>query len=72
MQFKDLHLNKPILRAISEQNYDVPTPVLLQTIPFVLAKKDIIASAQTGTGKPQLLLYQYCNYFLTNKIQVKK
>ena len=51
MQFKDLHLNKPILRAISEQNYDVPTPVQLQTIPFVLAKKDIIASAQTGTGK---------------------
>lgn len=51
MQFKDLKLNKPILRALSEQKYDLATPVQEQTIPLVLAKKDIIASAQTGTGK---------------------
>jgi len=51
MQFKDLKLNKPILRAISEQNYEIATPVQELTIPLVLAKKDVIASAQTGTGK---------------------
>ncbi len=51
MQFKDLQLNKPILRAISEKNYEIATPVQEQTIPLVMAKKDVIASAQTGTGK---------------------
>lgn len=51
MQFKDLKLNKPILRAISEKGYDSPTLVQQKTIPFVLKGKDVIVSAQTGTGK---------------------
>lgn len=51
MSFKDLHLNKPILNAIAESGYDTPTLIQAQTIPLVLAKKDVIASAQTGTGK---------------------
>ncbi|MEC3907297.1 DEAD/DEAH box helicase [Tamlana sp. 2201CG12-4] len=51
MSFKDLHLNRPILRAIAEAGYDNPTLVQEKTIPLVLAKKDIIVSAQTGTGK---------------------
>lgn len=51
MQFKDLQLNKPILKAILAKGYETPTAVQTQTIPLVLAKKDIIASAQTGTGK---------------------
>jgi len=51
MSFKDLHLNRPILRAVAEAGYDSPTLVQEKTIPFVLAKKDVIVSAQTGTGK---------------------
>ncbi len=51
MSFKNLQLNKPILRAVSAKNYDTPTLVQERTIPLVLAKKDIIVSAQTGTGK---------------------
>ena len=51
MSFKDLQLNKPILRAIAEAGYDNPTLVQEKTIPFVLNKKDVIVSAQTGTGK---------------------
>lgn len=51
MTFKELKLNRPILRAIAEKKYDSPTPVQEQTIPLVLAKKDVIVSAQTGTGK---------------------
>lgn len=51
MSFKDLQLNKPILRAIAEAGYDNPTLVQEQTIPLVLEKKDVITSAQTGTGK---------------------
>ena len=51
MQFKDLALNKPILKALTEKGYTTPTLIQEQTIPLVLDKKDIIASAQTGTGK---------------------
>ena len=51
MQFKDLQLNKPILKAIAAKNYTSATPIQALTIPLVLAKKDVIASAQTGTGK---------------------
>ncbi|MEN8125057.1 MAG: DEAD/DEAH box helicase [Bacteroidota bacterium] len=51
MPFKELKLNKPIIKAIAEKNYNTPTLVQEQTIPLVLAKKDVIVSAQTGTGK---------------------
>ncbi len=51
MQFTDLQLNKPLLKAISNQKYQLPTLVQQQTIPLVLEKKDVIVSAQTGTGK---------------------
>lgn len=51
MSFKDLQLNKPILRAIAEAGYNTPTLVQEHTIPFILNKKDVITSAQTGTGK---------------------
>ena len=51
MSFKDLQLNKPLLRAIAESGYDNPTLVQEKTIPLVLAKKDVITSAQTVTGK---------------------
>jgi ATP-dependent RNA helicase RhlE len=51
MSFKDLQLNKLILRAIAETGYDEPTLVQERTIPLVLDRKDVITSAQTGTGK---------------------
>lgn len=51
MSFKDLKLNRPILRAVAEAGYDNPTLVQEKTIPLVLEKKDVIVSAQTGTGK---------------------
>lgn len=51
MSFKDLKIIKPLLRAVAEAGYDNPTLIQEQTIPLVLEKKDVIASAQTGTGK---------------------
>lgn len=51
MSFSTLGLSKPILRAIDEQGYTTPTPIQKQAIPIVLAKKDVLAGAQTGTGK---------------------
>jgi ATP-dependent RNA helicase RhlE len=51
MDFKDLNLNKHIVKAITEKKYLTPTPVQQEAIPFVLAKQDIVVMAQTGTGK---------------------
>ncbi|WP_298346871.1 DEAD/DEAH box helicase [uncultured Algibacter sp.] len=51
MSFKDLKLSRPILRAVAEAGYDNPTLVQEKTIPHILDKKDVIVSAQTGTGK---------------------
>lgn len=51
MQFKDLHINKPILKAIVEKGYETPTLVQQRAIPAILDGKDVIVSAQTGTGK---------------------
>ena len=51
MKFTDLGLNDAILRAISDQGYTQPTPIQEQAIPAVLLGKDIMAAAQTGTGK---------------------
>ena len=51
MNFKDLGLSEPILRAVGEQGYDTPTPIQAQAIPAVLKGGDLLAGAQTGTGK---------------------
>ncbi|MEC4114304.1 DEAD/DEAH box helicase [Myroides pelagicus] len=51
MTFENLQLNKNILRAIEELGYESPTPIQEKVIPLVLAEKDIIGCAQTGTGK---------------------
>lgn len=49
--FKSLALAEPILRALNEQGYETPTPIQAQAIPHVLAGTDLLAAAQTGTGK---------------------
>jgi ATP-dependent RNA helicase RhlE len=51
MEFGTLALNDSILKALAEQNYSTPTPIQEKAIPLILNRKDVIASAQTGTGK---------------------
>ncbi len=51
MKFGTLALNDPILKALQQLNYSVPTPIQEKAVPLILARKDVIASAQTGTGK---------------------
>lgn len=51
MQFKDLNLIEPILKAVSEKKYTEPTPIQAQTIPLILEGNDLLGCAQTGTGK---------------------
>ena len=49
--FTQLGLSQVILRAVQEQGYTHPTPIQSQAIPHVLAGKDVMGAAQTGTGK---------------------
>jgi ATP-dependent RNA helicase DeaD len=49
--FADLGLREPLLRVISDVGYETPMPVQAQTIPALLAGRDVIGQAQTGTGK---------------------
>ncbi|MES2824790.1 MAG: ATP-dependent RNA helicase RhlE [Pseudomonadota bacterium] len=51
MSFESLGLSADILRAIADEGYSTPTPIQLQAIPAVLKGGDILAGAQTGTGK---------------------
>ncbi|MBQ0782372.1 MAG: DEAD/DEAH box helicase, partial [Thalassolituus oleivorans] len=51
IQFADLGLSESLLKAVAEQGYTIPSPVQAQAIPAVLQGRDVMAAAQTGTGK---------------------
>ncbi|HEY6807589.1 MAG TPA: DEAD/DEAH box helicase [Gemmatimonadales bacterium] len=51
MPFASLGLKPELVRAVAEEGYEQPTPIQLETIPLGLAGRDIVGSAQTGTGK---------------------
>ncbi len=51
MKFDELRLSKPLLDAVHASGYETPTPIQERVIPLVLKRKDVLACAQTGTGK---------------------
>jgi ATP-dependent RNA helicase RhlE len=51
LTFEELGLSPVLLRTVAEEGYTEPTPVQQRAIPIVLAGRDILAAAQTGTGK---------------------
>lgn len=51
MSFNDLGLSEALLKAVAKQGYTEPSPIQNKTIPVILEGKDVLASAQTGTGK---------------------
>ena len=51
MQFEDLKIIEPILKALKEEKYSTPTSIQEKAIPYLLDRKDVLGSAQTGTGK---------------------
>lgn len=67
MTFASLGLHADILLAIAEQGYNQPTPIQQQAIPIVLQGKDLLASAQTGTGKTAGFTLPLLHRLMANK-----
>ena len=72
VQFADLGLADPLLRAIADVGYSAPTPIQAQAIPQVLAGKDLLAAAQTGTGKTAGFTLPILNLLLSQPAAVRK
>src|ERR1700755_594943 len=51
MEFSEFGLSQPLLRAVGDEGYSTPTPIQEKAIPHVLSGRDLLACAQTGTGK---------------------
>ena len=68
MKFKDFGFDNRLLEGIEASGYDEATPVQEQVIPLVLAGKDVIASAQTGTGKTAAFLLPLINNIISSPL----
>ncbi len=69
MQFNDFKLDARLQRAIQTAGYATPTPIQAQTIPAGLASRDIIGTAQTGTGKTAAFVLPILHHLLTKPAQ---
>lgn len=69
MLFTDLNLSAPILKAVAEEGYTSPTPVQAQAIPPILEGRDMLAGAQTGTGKTAGFTLPMLELLTRNKVQ---
>ena len=67
MNFTDLELKEPILSAVNKAKYETPSPIQEKAIPVMLEGKDIVACAQTGTGKTAAFALP-----ILNKLEYKK
>ncbi len=70
--FLQLGLSEPIARALVEEKYTDPTPIQAQTIPQVLAARDVVGIAQTGTGKTAAFALPILNHLHKNKQRLDK
>ena len=69
MTFDELGLHPALVRAVRDAGYSTPTPVQERTIPIALDGKDLIACAQTGTGKTAAFLLPLLHRLATGKPQ---
>jgi len=72
MLFESLSLIEPILKALQEEGYTVPTPIQSQSIPLVLQGNDLLGCAQTGTGKTAAFAIPILQLLSANKTYDKK
>jgi len=71
LTFKTLNLSPEILRAVQDAGYKEPTAIQKKSIPHILKKEHILASAQTGTGKTAAFVLPILNHLVANKKKVK-
>ncbi len=67
MSFDTLGLSAAVLRAVTDQGYTEPTPIQRQAIPVILAGRDIMGGAQTGTGKTAAFALPILQYLANEK-----
>jgi ATP-dependent RNA helicase RhlE len=72
MQFESLNIIEPILKAVKEEGYTIPTPIQAESIPIILRGTDLIGSAQTGTGKTAAFAIPILQLLSANKVYDRK
>jgi len=72
MQFTNLNIIDPILKSLKEEGYENPTPIQQQAIPIVLENNDLLACAQTGTGKTAAFAIPILQQLFHNKKEGRK
>ncbi|WP_111707265.1 DEAD/DEAH box helicase [Lutibacter citreus] len=71
MEFKELGIIRPILKALNEEGYTNPTPIQEQAIPILLDRKDLLGCAQTGTGKTAAFTIPILQHLFNSKEDYK-
>ena len=72
MEFQELGLHSNINKAIKDQKYKHPTDIQKKAIPIILAKQDVLGSAQTGTGKTAAFALPIIHHLIHQNIDQKK
>ena len=72
MAFRSLKIIEPILKSLQEEGYTIPTAIQSEAIPIVLQGKDLLGSAQTGTGKTAAFAIPILQLLSANRINEKK
>ena len=63
MPFSNLGLSEALLKAIADSGYTTPTPIQAKALPAILTGRDLLAAAQTGTGKTAGFTLPICNAY---------
>ena len=71
VQFENLNLKRPFLKALSDIGYSIPTPIQVETIPAALQGSDILGIAQTGTGKTAAFMLPILQRLNANQFENK-
>lgn len=71
MSFSSLSLNTTLVNTITELGYSLPTPIQSEAIPVILAKQDVMAGAQTGTGKTAAFALPILHLLMAKNVEQK-
>ena len=72
MKFEDLKLHPTLLKAVKDQNYITPTTIQQKAIPLILNRKDVLGTAQTGTGKTAAFALPILHHLMNEKKEGNK